>query len=403
MALFFYKARDGKGELVSGEMEATSSDELKENISSEGLIPILVKEIKPGGVSKSMLNWIGKVKTEEMMVSTRQFYTLFKAGISMDTILGTLSKQAGSKTMRTVISKVRTDVAAGATLGQAFSRHPKVFNELYVSMLMAGEQAGILERVLQELIKLIEKEEEIKRSIKSATLYPKIVIFVLVLAVTVLMTFVVPKFTSFYAHYDAELPIATQIMIATSNFMRGYWYILLLIVAGVFFVYHRYYNTRSGRLTVDALKFRLPIFGQLGVKIAASRFGHILSALYKSGLPMPRCLEIVSNVIGNEAYSIEIKKLREGIQKGATMADTMSQLSYFPPVIIETTAVGEKTGALDEMLNAIADHYELEVTHNIKNLTTLLEPILLGLIFGMVAILALAIFLPIWNMSSIVK
>lgn len=402
MPSFTYKARDEKGVLINGEVDAPSAEELKENLFSEGMIPIQVSELKPGGLStQSISDMFSKVKAEELMIFTRQFYTLFKAGISMDTILSTLAKQVLSKKLKAVIGKVRTDISGGATLAQAFGKHPKVFNELYVSMLKAGEEAGILEQVLQELVKLISKEEEIKRGIKSAILYPKIVIFVLVGAVVVLMTFVVPKFTTFYSHYGADLPIMTQIMIGTSNFFRSYWYVVLLIIIIVFYLYKRYARSKSGKLKIDEISFKLPIFGDLGIKVVTSRFGHILSSLYKSGLPMPKCLSVVSNVIGNEAYSFEVRKLQEAIQKGATMSEAMSQLKYFPPVLIETTAVGERTGALDEMLNAIADHYELEVTHKIKNLTTLLEPLLLGLIFGMVTVLALAIFMPIWNMSSI--
>lgn len=404
MPLFFYKARDGRGQMVTGEIEANGSESLKESLFSEGMIPIMVKEIKPGGVSmQSVSDWFGKVKPEELMIFTRQFYTLFKAGVSMDTILGTLEKQVASRRLRDVIVKLRTDIAAGSSLSHAFGRHPKVFNDLYVSMLAAGEEAGILEKVLQELVKLIEKEEEIKRSIKTATLYPKIVIMVLVGAVVVLMSVVVPKFTSFYGHYKAELPLATQIMIGTSNFIRGYWYIIVLVFAVISYAYRRYASSRTGRYKLDELKFKMPVFGELSIKIANSRFGHILSSLYKSGLSMPHSLEVVANVIGNEAYALEVRKLRDAIQKGSTMSDAMTKLKYFPPVMIETTAVGERTGALDEMLTAISDHYELEVSHNIKNLTTLLEPILLVLIFGMVTVMALAIFLPIWDMSSIVK
>lgn len=364
----------------------------------------MVKEIKPGGVSlQSASDWFGRVKPQELMVFTRQFYTLFKAGVSMDTILGTLAKQMGSRRLKNAVLKVRSDISGGSTLSQAFGRHPKVFNELYVSMLAAGEEAGILEKVLAELVKLIEKEEEIARNVKAATLYPKIVITVLVGAVMVLMTFVVPKFTAFYGHYGADLPLVTRILIGTSNFIRGYWYIIFLSAVAGYYVYHRYASSRTGRFKLDELSFKLPVFGPLSTKIASSRFGHILSALYRSGLSMPRSLDVVANVIGNEAYALEVRKLKDAIQKGSTMADAMKKLKYFPAVIIETTAVGERSGALDEMLTAISDHYELEVSHNIKNLTTLLEPILLVLIFGMVAVLALAIFLPIWSMSSVIK
>lgn len=404
MPLFYYKARNDKGELITGEIDSKSSDRLQEDLFSEGLIPISVKEIKSGGLSFQLLSdFFGKVKAEELMIFTRQFYTLFRAGVSMDTILGTLSKQASSRKLKSVLEKIRTDIAGGASLSQAFGRHPKVFNELYVSMLSAGEEAGILDNVLYGLVKLMEKEDEIKRSIKTATLYPKIVITVLIGAVVVLMSFVVPKFTSFYGHYRAELPIATQILISTSNFIRGYWYIALVIMIIFVYLYKKYAASKTGRYKIDRLKLKLPVFGQLSVKIANSRFGHILGALYSSGLSMPHSLEVVSNVIGNEAYALEVRKLKDAIQKGSTLSDAMVSLNYFSPVMIETTAIGEKSGALDEMLTAIADHYELEVSHNIKNMTTLLEPLLLVAIFCVVTVMALAIFLPIWNMSSIIK
>jgi type II secretory pathway component PulF len=308
-----------------------------------------------------------------------------------------------SRNLRNVISKIRTDVAAGSTLAQAFGRHPHVFNELYVSMLKTGEEAGILEKVLSEVVKLMEKEEEIKKGIKAATLYPKIVIVVLVIAVTVLMVVVAPKFVSFYKNYNAELPFVTQLLISVSNAIRSYWPIVLAGILACFYAYKRYYATKSGRLKIDEFRFRLPVLGELTSKVVIARFSRILASLYKSGLPMPRSIEVVSNVIGNEAFAFEVRKLGDAIQKGSTMADAMVQLKYFSPVLIETTAVGERTGALDEMLSAIADHYELEVSHSIKNLTTLLEPILLIVIFGMVAFLALAIFLPIWSLSSVVK
>lgn len=400
MPQFSYKARDQKGTLVSGIVESAGSKSAEEQLFSNGLIPISVKVVKAG--EKNLSDIFQRVSSEELMVFTRQFYTLFKAGVSMNTILGTIGKQMTNKLLRDTILKIKNDVAEGATLTQAFGRHSKVFNELYISMLAAGEEAGILEQVLFELTHLIEKENEIKRSIKSATLYPKIVVGVLVIAVTVLMTFVVPKFTKFYSHYSAELPLPTQIMIGTSNFVREYWYIVILVVSAVWLLYRRYYNTRSGRLRIDQFKFKLPVFGDLVMKISNARFGHILSALYKSGLAMPRSLEVVAGVIGNDAFALEVRKIRDLIQKGITLSDAMTRQSLFPPVVIETTAVGERTGALDEMLNAVSEHYDLEVSHTIKNLTTLLEPILLVCIFGMVAMLALSIFLPIWNMSRIV-
>jgi len=402
MPTYRYKARDKSGELVTGEIEAISAEELKESLYREGLIPLSVITAGSSFSLDAITAKFHRVKDEDMMIFVRQFYTLFKAGVSMDTILATLSKQITSAPLLNAVIRARSDIAAGATLAQAFGRHPTVFNELFVSMLGAGEEAGILEKVLQQLSDLIQKEFEIRKNVKSATLYPKIIITVLVGAVTFLMMFVIPKFTVFYGKYGAELPLPTKLMIGASDFFRGYWYIAFGIVVAIYFLYRRYRATPSGRLKIDRLRFQLPVFGSLNLKVANARFGHIMSALYSSGLAMPRSLEVVANTIGNEAYAREVRQIRDDIHRGATLSEAMQRRTYFPPVVVETTAVGERAGALDEMLSTVADHFDLEVSHMIKNLTTLLEPLLLVGIFGMVALLALAIFLPIWNLSRVV-
>lgn len=404
MPTFQYRARDKDGILITGEIEAQSADELKEGIFREGMIPLDVREIRIGTLSlKAVENWFSRVRPDELMMFSRQFYTLFKAGVSMDTIFSTMARQSSSRSMRNALVRIRADVAAGSTLAQAFGRHPRIFNELYVSMLAAGEEAGILEEVLKNLSILLEKDFDIQKNIKSATLYPKIVITVLILAVTFLMTFVVPKFVDFYGRYSAELPLPTRILIGISVFMRNYWYVALATLSLITFAWHRFYNTNVGRMKVDKMKFNLPVFGPLHLKVANARFGHILSALYRSGLTMPRGLEVVSTVIGNVAFAQEVMKVRDEIQHGSTLSEALARQTYFPPVIIETSAVGERAGALGEMLSTVAEHYDMEVGHTIRNLTTLLEPLLLIAIFGMVALLALAIFLPIWNMSNVIS
>lgn len=403
MSIYTYKARDKKGALIRGEIEANSASDLKEALFKDGLIPLDVSEVKKGGITlDSIMNIFNRVKAEELMIFTRQFYTLFKAGVSVDTILSTLSRQTASHVLKNALERIRTDIASGSTLSQAFGRHPKIFNELYVSMLAAGEEAGILDQSLMHLSVLLEREFEINKGIKNATLYPKIVLTVLVSAIIFLMTFVVPKFASFYGHYHATLPLPTRILITSSNVVRGYWYLVAIAVILIYVLYLRYYRTRRGKLNIDRLKFRLPVFGKLNLKVANARFSHILSALYKSGLGMPRSLEVVSDVIGNAAFALDVLMVRDAIRKGSTLSEAMSSSQYFPAVVVETAAVGEKAGALDEMLSTIGQHYELEVNHTIKNLTTLLEPLLLVGIFAVVALLALAIFLPIWSLSGVV-
>jgi type II secretory pathway component PulF len=404
MPTFYYRARDKEGVLITGYIEATSPEELKENLFRDGMVPLEVRGVKARTPTLGAIKaFIYRVRDEELMLFTRQFYTLFKAGVSMDTILGTMAKQIKGRTLRQALLAIRADVAAGATLAQAFGRHPRIFNELYVSMLSAGEEAGILEGVLKNLSDLLEKDYEVQKNVKGATLYPKIVVTVLVLAVVVLMTFVVPRFVELYGRFGAELPLPTRIMIGVSGFFRGYWYVLLALVGLSIMLYRRLYRSKVERLKIDRLKFRMPVFGSLNLKVANARFGHILSALYRSGLSMPRSLEVVSNVIGNYAFAMEVQKVKDEIQRGAALSEALGRQTYFPPVVVETTAVGERAGALGEMLSTVAEHYDLEVRHIVKNLTVLLEPFLLVCIFGMVALLALAIFLPIWNMSTLIS
>lgn len=404
MPTFKYRARDKEGVLITGEIEAVSAEELKEGLFHEGMIPLSVKEVRSGGLSLQIFaDFFTRVKPEEIMIFTRQFFTLFKAGVSMDTILDTMIKQIRGKSLQNALIRIRADIASGSTLAQAFGRHPKIFSELYVSMLAAGEEAGILEETLKRLSELLVKDYDIQKNVKGATLYPKIVITVLVGAILFLMTFVVPRFVDFYSRYGAELPLPTRILIGMSSFFRNYWFIAIGIFIILVVLYRRFYNTNVGRLKVDRLRLKIPVFGALNLKVANARFGHILAALYHSGLAMPRSLEVVADVIGNSAFATEVYKLKDDIQRGSTLSEALSRQTYFPPVMVETAAVGERAGALDEMLSTVAEHFDTEVNHTIKNLTTLLEPVLLVGIFGFVALLALAIYLPIWSLSSVIS
>lgn len=403
MPLYRYQARDNDGAAITGEVEAVSADELKENLFRNGMIPVEVREVGGSFSWDALGSLFNRVKDEDMMIFVRQFYTLFRAGVSMDTIMSTLSRQISGKALRNAITRIRADIASGSTLAQAFGKHPAVFNEFFVAMLAAGEEAGILESVLQQLAQLLEKEFEIKKSVKGAVLYPKIIVVVLVSAIVFLLSFVVPKFVGFYAKYGADLPLPTKILIGASQVVKGYWYVVLIVVGIAYFLYRRYAATNVGRYKIDRLRFNMPVFGPLQLKIASARFGHIMAALYRSGLSMPRSLEVVADVIGNQAFALEVRKIRDDIQKGSTLSEAMQRHQYFPPVVVETTMVGEKSGTLDEMMSTVADHFDLEVAHTIKNLTTLLEPLLLIAIFGIVLLVALAIFLPIWNLSRVVS
>lgn len=401
MPLFTYRARDQKGILVTGYLEGLSLLAIKTSLGEQGLIPINVDPVKARR-SWFPKKWFKKVKQEEIVLMTRQFYTLFKSGMGMETILWTLQRQTKNKTLRETLARIQTDISQGSTLANAFSRHPAIFDELYTHMLTAGEQAGILEQVLLNLANLLQKEMELKAQVKSSTLYPKIVLFVLTVAATVMLVWVIPQFAKFYAHYHAALPLPTQILVGLSDVMRYYGWAVALALCGIYLALWNYYQTPAGRFRIDKLRFEVPVFGSLGQKIANARFAHLLGALYRSGLSITKSLGLVETVMENEVMARDIRKIRTQIEKGQSIAKAMEETESFSPLLIEATAVGEKTGSLDSMLEGLGEHYDTDIHHTTKNLTTLLEPILLFFIFGIVALFALAIFLPIWRMSSAV-
>ena len=402
MSLYSYRGVNTQGSVFTGQLEAENSDAVRKTLSDQGVIPLSVKQTQKQFLWLTVLFRFRRVRTEELVLLTRQFYTLFKSGVGMKILLNTLVLQTQNKTLRNTLQRIQSDVVEGSTLSKAFAKHPDVFSELYVSMIAAGEEAGILEDVLHNLTIVLEKEVEIRNGIKSATLYPKIVLFVLSLAVAVMLAWIIPKFQSFYAHYKAPLPLPTQILVHLSDMIRYYGWVLLLFGGILYAAFQHYYHSLKGKFQIDRLYWRIPIFGILGQKIANARFAYLLAALYKSGLSINRSLALVESVIENEVMVRDIRSVRTDIEQGKSVAEAMRGTRSFFPILVESAAIGEKTGSLDEMLRGLGEHYDIEIRHMIKNLSTLLEPILLFFIFGMVAFFALSIFLPIWNISRAV-
>ncbi len=399
-----YIAYDPKGELIKGVTRGETESEIAHSLKRNNLyiVKLSSSENPLERVQQNLKKFFMKVKLDDLIIFTRQFYTLFKAGLGVDVVLGTLIKQVQNKALKEALVTIREDIQNGLSLAKAFAKHPFIFDRLYTSMLLAGEEAGILEQVLNELNLVLEKENKLRQELSSATLYPKIVVGVMGMSLYVLMTFVIPKFALFYDKFQATLPLPTRILMAMSHFANHYWYLALVLVCVSVFLIRRFLQSPYGRLKWDETQLKLPIFGNLFQKIAMARFGHLFAALYRSGLPLVRSFEVLSQVIGNEAYSLEIQRFREGILKGKTIAEVMRDTKYFSVIMIETTAIGEQSGNLDDMLSAIATHFDLEISHITKNLSTLLEPILLCLMFGMVTLMALGIFLPMWNLSKAV-
>lgn len=401
MPIYNYKARDNDGLLKIGEIEADSIKAAKINLADHGLFPV---EVSSKGISINFGRLFGKKKGDikELIGMTRQFAALFRAGVTMDRILTTLTAQAKTDDMKAALEQVRKDVSSGMALSAAFGKHPQYFNDLYVNMVAVGELGGVLDETLKELTAILQRDNRIVSGVKSATLYPKIVIVAFVAVFVLMMIYVVPGFASFYSGYGAELPLATRIMIGISDFFVETWYIALIIVVAAVIGVKKYSSSAKGRMKLDELRYRWPVFGKLNLMVANARFCHLVSTLYKSGLPLSRTLPVVGATLGNKAFQKDVDEINEDVEKGSGLAKSMEKKRYFTSLVVESTAVGESSGSLDEMLAGTGEFYDEEITDMLDRLTTLIEPLLLVGIFAMVALLAMAIFMPMWNVANVV-
>jgi len=400
---FSYRARNRAGALVTGKVEAVNKDSAGVNLDKMGLIPISVKPARKSVEFPDINLLFQTITPQDIILFSRQLATLFNAGIPLTRALFTLETQLSNKKLTAVIKRVREDVEGGATFAQALKKHPHVFDETYYSMVEAGEAGGILDNILERLASMKERLQEINSKVKSATLYPKIVVGAIFVAVTILMAFVVPRFAKLYSGFNVPLPLPTRVLITISNFFVSYWYLVIIAVVTPVIIFKWYTKTEAGHYNWDKWKLNIPIFGPFSQKATMSRFARVFGSLYKSGLPILQSLDIVSRVTDNRLISKAVKDIETDIRGGKSLSELMEQSRLFPPMVVQMVQVGEETGALDDMLEKVAQYYDQEVDYTVRNLTTSLEPILLGVIFGMVLFLALAIFLPMWDIVSIVK
>lgn len=403
MPQYSYRVRNYEGELVTGEAEAQDKGSLEKILAGQGFIPISVNEIRRSFDLERFKALFERVLPEDLIIFTRQLGTMYTAGIPFVRSMKAVKEQTGSETLKKVMEKVRADVENGETFANAISRHPRVFNELYVSMVEAGEAGGVLDDILARLSTLLEKDAEIKAKIKSATLYPKIVVGALIAAVAILVIFVIPKFATLYGNFKVALPLPTRILVFISTFFSKYWYIMVLIAMASVISFRFIIKTGAGRNWWDRARLKFPIFGPLSLKASMSRFSMILGTLVKSGIPILLAMEISGRAVGNVIISAEVERVRNEIRGGRTLAAAMEEGGLFPPMMTQMVSVGEETGKLDEMLLRVADHLNTEVDYTVRNMSTLLEPMLLSVIFGMVLFLALALFLPMWDMVKFAK
>jgi type IV pilus assembly protein PilC len=401
---FAYKVRDREGRLVEGSLEADSSELVVTKLRSMGYVPVAIERNDASALKKDIkLPFGGNAKQKDVAVFSRQFATMINAGLSLIRALHILEDQTENEKLRETARSVRTDVERGSSLAQALGRHPKVFNRLYVAMVKAGEAGGVLDSVLLNLASAIEKQVELKRKIKSAMTYPVAVFGLVCVIVTAMLMFVVPMFENLYSELGGTLPAPTRMLLAVSGFVTSFFpFILLGGIVGVFLL-KRWINTDRGRAVWDALKLKVPIFGKLVHKTAITRFCRTLSVLLRSGVPVLESLEITSETVGNVVVSRAVKDTQDAVKGGESMASPLMRHAVFPPMVVQMLSVGEETGAVDDMLDRVADFYDQEIEATVDALTSLLEPLLIVVMGGTVGAMVIALYMPMFNIINLIQ
>jgi type II secretory pathway component PulF len=401
MPQYTYKARDKEGALHAGVMEARGREAVADQLSGQGFIPVDIKEQAKPILRTELSLGFTRITAQDLIILSRQLATLLSAGIPFIQTLVTLEKQTENPRLRDAIVEIRQDVEAGSSFSAALDKQPKIFSKLYVNMIRAGETAGILDQILERLALLAEHDAETRARVKAAVRYPLIVIVAIAVAFTFLVSFVIPKFAGIFAQFKTELPLPTRVLIGINYAVQHYWYFIILGIGLFFWGVIWYLGTPQGRWQWDRLKLKLPVFGILFQKVALSRFARVFSALQKSGLSMMVTLGIAGEIVGNVVIARAVEDMGESLRAGKGIVLPMEASKLFPPLVVQMVAVGEETGQLDVMLNKVSDYYDMDVEYALRNLSTMIEPILLLFVGGMVLFLALGIFLPMWNLMSL--
>lgn len=406
MPVFQYKGRNQRGEPVTGNIDAVTADAVATQLFNAGVVPIDIVETK---VSNDVLGALrmrfagGKIGLDELALFCRQMYTMLKAGVPIMQALRGLRDSARNPALVRVINSVHDGLDAGQDLTTALKRHPQVFSTLFVALVQVGETTGALEEAFLRLAKHMELEKETRERIKSAMRYPIFVMLAIVGAVFVINIWVIPAFAKLFAGFHAELPWATRWLLATSKFFVHYWWMILLGGTAAVLLFRSYINTDNGRYWWHKTKLRLPVIGSVMYRATMGRFARALSITTKSGVPLIQGMTVVSRAVDNDYVASRIVQIRDGVERGETIARTAAATGMFPPMVIQMIAVGEDTGAIDDLMNEVADYYEREVDYALKNLSATIEPILITFVGALVLILALGVFLPMWDLGQVAR
>lgn len=395
MPNFAYTVRDASGNQIPGTVEAESEGLLRRRLTEQGFTVVDIKETK-GKKKKDTGSGFGRVKLSDLSVFCRQFSTMIDAGVSLVRCLSVLGEQTVNPKLKRIISDLQSEVESGQMLSRALSKYPNVFSNLFIGLIKAGEVGGVLEESLQRLAQFLEKDQELRRKVKSAMTYPVIVMIVAITIVILLVTFILPKFMDLFVDLGVkDYPAPTKILMAFSNLLTSKWYIMIITLVAFVIGFRLFIRTKAGRRIYDRFKLKAPVFGKLNHKIVLSRFSRTLGTLLSSGVPILQALETVAGTVSNEIVSDAVLEARARIREGDRIGDPLQRSKLFPPMVVQMISIGEESGALDPMLNKVAEFYESEVDAALASLTAAIEPVMIVFLGGAVGFIVISIFLPL--------
>lgn len=401
---FQYQVRDKTGKIVSGTIEAESQAAVAQKLTSMGYATVSISQAGAGMKTELRIpGFGGRVKLKDLAVMSRQFATMINSGLSLLRALNILAEQTPNKKLAEILVEVRNDVETGNPLSGAMAQHPDVFPPLMVNMIRAGEVGGFLDGVLLQIAANYEAEVKLKSKIKSAMTYPVVVFVMAILAAIGMLIFIVPTFAKMFEGLGAELPVPTQILVNLSNFMKSAAPVLVVLFIAAVFVWRRIKRTERVRNIVDPIKLKLPVFGSLFQKIALSRFTRNFGTMLHAGVPILQALDIVADTSGNVVVARAVRDVQESVRSGESLTAPLSQHAVFPPMVVQMMAVGEDTGALDEMLHKISEFYDQDVEATTESLTSLIEPLMIAFLGGMVGSMIIALYMPIFKVFDLIQ
>lgn len=406
MPFFQYRGRTAQGSAVNGDVEAASASSVASQLSNTGITPISITEIqKSAGINDLIYQWQRRKKPEldDLILFAHQFYTLMRAGVPIIRAINGLAETTRNLMFKETLRDVLGELEAGHEFSAAMSRHPKIFSSLFINMVRVGENSGRLDEVFLQIAGYLEREKTTRDQIKSAMRYPSFVIIAVTVAMFIINLWVIPTFAKVFSGFNAELPLPTRILLMVSDFTVAYWMYLLSAIVLVSLMLGHYLKTEVGQYQWDRVKLRIPIIGSILLRATLSRFARAFAMSIRSGVPLVQALMLVSRAVDNHFIGKAVLNMRNGVERGDTLTRTAAASNMFTPLVLQMMAVGEETGSVDDLLDQVSDFYDREVDYDLQSLTSKLEPLLIIIIAAMVMVLALGVFLPMWDLINVAK